>query len=92
MRSRCSRSDVRLPISKRYEICALTAADHVCGAHEARVVRTNDVAKMERIVRIWNGQPDEAFLPVSPPMKSRPGHDACCAPTGLHRRPRCRPS
>ena len=54
-------------ISKRNEICALTAADHVCGAHETRVVRTNDVAKMERIVRIGNGQPDEAFLPVSPP-------------------------
>ena len=35
-------------ISKRNEICALTAADHVCGAHETRVVRTHDVAKMER--------------------------------------------
>ena len=45
-------------MSKRKKICALTAADHVCGAHETRIVRTNDVAKVKRIVRIWNGQPD----------------------------------
>ena len=40
----------------------------MCVVHTRHgVVRTNDVAKMERIVRIGNGQPDEAFLPVPPP-------------------------
>ena len=53
--------------SVRSEVSPLTGANHVRCADKAGVVRTNDVAKMERIFRIWNGQPDEAFLPVPPP-------------------------
>ena len=53
--------------SEEGEVSALTGADHVCCADKACVVRANNVAKLEGIFRIGNGQPNEAFLPVSPP-------------------------
>jgi hypothetical protein len=53
--------------SVQREVPALTRADHVCCADKTGVVRTNNVAKLKGIFQIGNGQPNEAFLPVSPP-------------------------
>ena len=53
--------------SVQRETSALTRADHVCCADKTGVVRTNNVAKLKGIFQIGNGQPNEAFLRVSPP-------------------------